>query len=71
MPNGIFLLVFKNNSRDWHDKASLDKWKTNVLSTIKRKIEKKNPPKKNDNQPDNDDDNGSYDDGAQDDYDPY
>lgn len=63
--------AFSAQCRDWHDKASLDKWKTNVLSTIKRKIEKKNPPKKNDNQPDNDDDNGSYDDGAQDDYDPY
>lgn len=59
---------FSQASMDWHSKSNLDKWKTNILSVIKRKIEKKNPSKKNKK-----DSEDQFDDNSEksEDYNPY
>mgnify|MGYP003335750695 CR=1 FL=1 len=64
---------FSQVAYDWEQKSNLDKWKRNLLSKVKRNIEKKNPPKKKKNE-DSDDDggDGGNDQGQDDDsYDPY
>lgn len=56
---------------DWHSKSNLDKWKTNILSATKRKIEIRNPPNKKKGGQDEDEYNFNDNSEKSDDYNPY